>query len=304
MIWIYENFMKYLRRLGTVNAIFIFASLPVLANEETIPYTVQPRDNLSTILQKHSLKPIYGKDGSLAEVLKLNPKKQDSGGDKIYVGEIIYLPKSMLKDSKASAGVEVKSTPAKKPLPTPQKISENKPLPQITNSIEPSSPIPAILPIDKPENFKLQIDEVIPQKQNVQRTVRSFILQFNDFFSEYVENTSSNRQILDTFGTEIKSSNKLHLIPQGKLTLAAKPLPQQPTPRVADDSVQEQASSQTLMLSYQERNAPHEIYRQSPPNCVPYPSCKNRLWEVHNRCCDRQKTYFLFYENHSPFSSN
>ena len=72
----------------------------VSASEEVFEYTVQPNDNLSTVLQKLSLKPIYGKNGSLAEVLKLNPEKQESEGNCIYVGEVILLPKSMLAKEK------------------------------------------------------------------------------------------------------------------------------------------------------------------------------------------------------------
>ncbi|WGL59892.1 hypothetical protein QEJ31_15275 [Pigmentibacter sp. JX0631] len=87
-------------------------SFSAFANEEVYEYTVQPNDNLSTVLQKLSLKPIYGKNGSLAEVLKLNPDKQESNGNCIYVGEVIILPKSML--TKQNQSSEIKTEVAKK----------------------------------------------------------------------------------------------------------------------------------------------------------------------------------------------
>lgn len=75
----------------------IFLAKEAVAGEEYLEYKVQPHDTITKILHTLSLKPIYGKNGSFAEVLILNPKKQESLGDCIYVGEILRIPKKIVK---------------------------------------------------------------------------------------------------------------------------------------------------------------------------------------------------------------
>ena len=89
------NILKILKYVFIIS-IFI-VSRDAMASDDLLEYKVMPKDTITTILQTLSLKPIYGKNGSLAEVLKLNPKKQESLGNCIYVGEILLLPKKIVK---------------------------------------------------------------------------------------------------------------------------------------------------------------------------------------------------------------
>jgi hypothetical protein len=59
-------------------------------------YVVKPGDTLSKILRAKKLKPVYGKKGSLANVLKRNPQLKISFGDKIYPGMKIFLSEKLL----------------------------------------------------------------------------------------------------------------------------------------------------------------------------------------------------------------
>jgi hypothetical protein len=55
---------------------------------------VGPGETLSEILYRYSLKPIYGKNGNLKKVIKLNPeiKSNSKNGDLVYPGQVIFLP--------------------------------------------------------------------------------------------------------------------------------------------------------------------------------------------------------------------
>lgn len=60
-------------------------------------YIVKKGDTLTSILYEKNLRPVYGKDGTLAETLKLNPKIKLSGGNKIFPNMKIVL--ANIKDS-------------------------------------------------------------------------------------------------------------------------------------------------------------------------------------------------------------
>jgi len=56
-------------------------------------YIVKEGDTLSIILYQNKIRPIYGRNGMLEEVLKLNPEMRNSKGDRIIPGEKIILVK-------------------------------------------------------------------------------------------------------------------------------------------------------------------------------------------------------------------
>jgi hypothetical protein len=93
---------NYLHLLVSIIGMLIAFNINIFAfaKNEYIEYKVEKNDTLSKILKSHSLKPIYGKNGSLEEVLKLNPKKQKNRGNYILPGEIILLPKTTLQAQK------------------------------------------------------------------------------------------------------------------------------------------------------------------------------------------------------------
>ncbi|MBX9837654.1 MAG: hypothetical protein K2X69_04970 [Silvanigrellaceae bacterium] len=73
--------LKVINILKILKYLFIFSILIIskdaMASDDLLEYKVMPNDTITTILQKLSLKPIYGKNGTLEEVLKLNPDKQE-----------------------------------------------------------------------------------------------------------------------------------------------------------------------------------------------------------------------------------
>nr|BFD32163.1 hypothetical protein GTC16762_17810 [Pigmentibacter ruber] len=143
------HFLKKLAEKWVVKLVILslFAvPFSVSASEEVFEYTVQPNDNLSTILQKLSLKPIYGKNGSLAEVLKLNPEKQESEGNCIYAGEVILLPKSML--TKEKLNLELKKEIGKQT--EIKKTNENN---NVKTTLQPKEPK---VPVQKNETVVIQ----------------------------------------------------------------------------------------------------------------------------------------------------
>ena len=86
----------------TIIVTIIISNLNIsIANE----YVVKKNDTLSSILYQHNLLPIYGKNGSLARTLKLNPKsKMRSDGNiifpktKIILANTVVLEKVKLDD--------------------------------------------------------------------------------------------------------------------------------------------------------------------------------------------------------------
>jgi fibronectin type 3 domain-containing protein len=60
--------------------------------EKTIVYEVKENDTITEILKKHSLRPIYGPNGYLKEILKLNSLKSSNNLNLIYPKEKIILP--------------------------------------------------------------------------------------------------------------------------------------------------------------------------------------------------------------------
>jgi len=66
---------------------------PAIGQERNL-YTVQRGDFLIKILAGLGLRPIYGKDGKLAEVVSLNPRLKKSQGNLIFPGQKIILSPS------------------------------------------------------------------------------------------------------------------------------------------------------------------------------------------------------------------
>ena len=55
-------------------------------------YTVLENENIVFILKKHSLYPIFGKEGSLAKTYKLQSKNKNENKNLVYKGDVICLP--------------------------------------------------------------------------------------------------------------------------------------------------------------------------------------------------------------------
>ena len=88
------DFIPYMNSKTIRIIITLFACFPVTSSwAGTIVYNVKKNDTLSSILYRNNLKPIYGKKGTLVQVLKINSKvKLSDGGNKIYPGMKIILP--------------------------------------------------------------------------------------------------------------------------------------------------------------------------------------------------------------------
>jgi hypothetical protein len=119
--------------------IFIFlgiASLVSLAlqSEELMNYEVKENDNLSKILYRYKLFPIYGEDGFIKKVIELNKDKMRKNGNLIRKGIVIVLPMKVLEQvsERSIANVEepVAFLEAEKEVPLevmPEEIPEVEP---------------------------------------------------------------------------------------------------------------------------------------------------------------------------------
>lgn len=58
-------------------------------------YRIRAKDTVSDVLYKLNIKPIYGKDGKLVQVLFHNPRLNKHTGNVINVGEKIYFPEEL-----------------------------------------------------------------------------------------------------------------------------------------------------------------------------------------------------------------
>ncbi len=375
-----SQFLIFFFRLQWVLLILmsLLLSNSALATEEVIEYTVQQNDNLSTILQKLSLKPIYGKNGSLAEVLKLNPEKQESNGNCIYVGEIILLPKSMLHrpveqvkiapksidrhepqlqksppklnsaniiEKKSTISItkqqEQSSIPPKNvgtlagqkvttpknevnslPKTTENKIfTENKPkIPAVTNN---NAPVLSNSQLDinksvltstnnnnsqsSSNNINIQntpaktqesfSPTIVKQQEIFQAPAqdKQFSTKITDIFLSYAEKTGNKLQTNKNFDLENKSKIDSGLFPASKTILLALPLRSQ-TENRSDSLTQTNATNR---VSSSSRTMNIETFLEEEENCDAFRSCKIRLWDLNNKCCKPQKTYFIFYEKNS-----
>lgn len=375
-----SQFLIFFFRLQWVLLILmsLLLSNSAFATEEVIEYTVQQNDNLSTVLQKLSLRPIYGKNGSLAEVLKLNPEKQESNGNCIYVGEIILLPKSMLHrpieqakitpesntnpqlrsqqlPSKLNPAPKIKNKPtisitklqeqsaiptqnagtqAGKKVTTPKNqvnslpnatenkiFSENKPnIPAVTNNNAPVSSN-SHLDINKSvlsstKNYNAQSSTnsnniqiapaktqesfsptIVKQQETFQAPTqeKQFSTKTTDIFLSFAEKTGNKLQSNKNFDLENKSKIDSGLFPASKTILLALPLRSQ-TENRTDSLAQTNATNRVSSTS---RTMNVETFLEEEENCDAFRSCKIRLWDLNNKCCKPQKTYFIFYEKNS-----
>ncbi len=70
----------------------VYAPIASAANSTVYFYRVKEKDALSNILWNCGIAPLYGKKGSLRVVLAANPRLAQNGGNRVYPGEIIYIP--------------------------------------------------------------------------------------------------------------------------------------------------------------------------------------------------------------------
>ena len=69
--------------------VFLFTITGAVAATEVISYEVKSGDTFTTILQRASLVPIYGPNGSWKKMLELNPELQPDKGHKILPGQMV-----------------------------------------------------------------------------------------------------------------------------------------------------------------------------------------------------------------------
>ncbi len=89
-----------------------------------VTYIVQKGDTLSAILYEKNFKPIYGKSGSLAKTLLLNPKV-DRVGHYIYPGQKILLVDEEVQNAIPLALVEEKNEREKEVVPVSKNDSRS-----------------------------------------------------------------------------------------------------------------------------------------------------------------------------------
>lgn len=257
-------------------AIAFLTTKNAYAEEEYITYKVLKNDTLTNILKNHSLKPIYGKSGSLTKTLKLNPQKQETHGNLIFIGEVLLLPKKMtqsnLFDDKKSSQDALKEDKHKAnfmPKEVSKKANTPKIIPQNQNSTLESAKT---------------IKEIAPQIKIAEKTFQKK--------PEPQLKTNSNKNIfIPNQQEENKPKSQTEYLTLTKTQLPALPLQ---LPEVAKE---------TTVISRQEINANvkmnYDFILDTSNFCSPNPSCKKWLWELENKCCKPTKKYFLFFEKDS-----
>jgi hypothetical protein len=280
--------------------VFFMLSNKAYAEEEYIEYKVLQNDTLTKVLKRHSLKPIYGRSGSLAEALKLNPKKQNTHGDLILIGEILLLPKNMsqvnLTDSHNPSQVNVKKEKPKVNL-TPNEEIKKEQNPKTKNQ-EHKNPEPKKQPpvskapeITKETASQIKIMEKIPPKKR-EPDLNKNVEQKNVF----IPNKQKSPEKETTFNPNNqnnKSNSQTEYLTFTKTQLPALPLKQNNAP----------AAKETIVIQKQETYSNSEMeydFLLDTSNlCNPNPSCRSWLWEPESKCCKPIKKYFLFFERDS-----
>ncbi len=81
--------------------ILIFLPKPALSNDQTrsVGYCqIKPGDTLGSILLKHNIVPLWGKNGSVQKTIKLNPGVINQNGDFLSPHSVIRIPMSHQRD--------------------------------------------------------------------------------------------------------------------------------------------------------------------------------------------------------------
>lgn len=90
------NFIKKIKIYECNNSalalILLFFMVSSYGKTGFITYKTKPNENLSMILYALELKPLYGKRGIIAQVIKLNKNKIFDNGNKIYPYQTLILP--------------------------------------------------------------------------------------------------------------------------------------------------------------------------------------------------------------------
>lgn len=138
--------------MGTIALVF-----PTNINARTMLfYRAKPKDTLTEILFQLNLQPIYGPQGSLYSVLKVNPQKSHTGGHYIRPGEKIYLPEGYEAALQQVAHItpEGEVLPGERPLVTNTSSRTSPTLAALAappNSRSPErEPTAAMTPVEKP----------------------------------------------------------------------------------------------------------------------------------------------------------
>lgn len=323
------NILKILKYIFIIS-IFI-VSRDAMASDDLLEYKVMPKDTITTILQTLSLKPIYGKNGSLAEVLKLNPKKQESLGNCIYVGEILLLPKKIVKieANKLNENIkkekvltknkekesEIKIIPPEKKVPIQKEIVKN-PVPIKSTEKPKEKPVVISSPpvqnntVNKPiiaNNPPVQSNIVnkpvvisSPPVQNntankpvIINNSNSIEKKSNEIFIANQNGNYSNKNNINLTNPQNQSSIKNEGFFFSKTALPALPIRTEKIP------VHDEILNRNINSNKMSPESEYEFNLDTKNSCNINQSCKTWLWEPSVKSCKPTKRYFLYYENNS-----
>ncbi|APJ03765.1 hypothetical protein [Silvanigrella aquatica] len=308
------------------------------ANENYIEYKVQKNDTITTILKTHSLRPIYGKDGSLEEVLKINPHTKETNGDLIYVGEILRLPNDFNKpgDKPQQANVKrekqkIDLTPKNNPsvqMPSPKQTQkspiqkpEPKKQPEPAFKPEPKKqPEPAFKPEPKkqpepafkPEPKKQPEPAFKPEpKKEIVKTdlkqEQKAVIPKVEPQPTYKDNKIENAKNENKSGTEdVFSPNKSDVTFKPKQDSSKSKVDNEfltysktQLPSLPLKTINPNSDNDAEKFHYEIMSKEYDFNLEKDNYCNPAPSCRIWLWEPESRCCKPNKKYFLIYEKNS-----
>ncbi|KAB8033488.1 hypothetical protein [Fluviispira multicolorata] len=316
-----SSFLTYLSKLILLT--FCLAmSFTVYAQEQNYDeYKVQAYDTLIHILKRHSLRPVFGANGSLAETLNLNPVKKKHNGDLIYIGEILKLPKA---DNWRNANLNkneknLENEYAKKD-PTKPKTSK-----KVVTQTENEKIIIKKAKQDDKEPQKTVIRKPIPKKPEETPPVVKKTLEKKPILQKPEEIKSITKKTLTLPAQNQKKSAFIEKensskIPQNKSdtfsngTHEKKPAgefkPQIQTAITETNTIEQQektSDSQTdnnlsPLMSYKndsESFINYQFFIESLKYCFPMPACKIGFQEPDSKCCKKPKKFFIINESDS-----
>ncbi len=327
---IQSSFLRTIVKLFVVT-ICLIKSFSLFSQELKFDeYKVQANDTLIHILKRHSLRPVFGPNGSLAETLELNPEKKKHNGDLIYIGEIIKLPNfdnwkntKIIKEQKNVNEEYTNNDPThKKPKSPPEGLAadtlkERKPEEQkkkrtvdkpAVQKPEQSTPIKTIPPPQKtkpvvetptPQKTKPVVETPTPQKTKpvVETPIPQKSNETQNTFIDKNNSTKVEKKEQSNFLSESRVPQKPETIPTTENKASVTPETQEKVNIIVQSDSQAD-NNLSPFITYKDNFSEmpsFEFFKESLKYCITVPACKIGFQEPDLKCCKKPKP--LFYAN-------
>ncbi|WP_186644465.1 LysM peptidoglycan-binding domain-containing protein [Fluviispira vulneris] len=327
---IQSSFLRTIVKLFVVTFCLVKSFLLYSQELKFDEYKVKANDTLIHILKRHSLRPVFGPNGSLAETLELNPEKKKHNGDLIYIGEIIKLPNfdnwkntqiskrqknindeysnndpTHKKQMSPPEDIAADSLQDNQPKEQKKKRSIDKPMvqkPEQGKSVTTIPPPQKVIPVidaPSPQKAKPVVDAPSPQK--VKPVGMAPLPQkSNETQSTFVDKNNSSKvdkKYQNNFIDESTLPQNPKAIPAKENKTAITPeIKEKETSTVQSDSQADSSLSPIITNKDNFSEMPSfEFFKESLKYCITVPACKIGFQEPDLKCCKKPKP--LFYAN-------